>query len=111
MDAQLPDDLGDGRAGLSLQPQPQSTLPHLRRVLALCCHEDSPWPGICDDVTFATKPEQDQAMIGRAVAGGVPIRWATGDETYSPARQLRCHLPASGSHAGGSRISVDCLIV
>ena len=34
--------------------------------------------GIPEDVEFTTKPRQAQAMIGRAIAAGVPFAWVTG---------------------------------
>jgi SRSO17 transposase len=42
--------------------------------------------GIGGDVAFATKPQLAKAMIGRAVAAGVPFTWVTGDEAYGRAR-------------------------
>jgi SRSO17 transposase len=48
--------------------------------------------GIPDRVEFATKPAQAQAMIGRAVAAGVPFAWFTADETYGQAKWLQAWL-------------------
>jgi len=48
--------------------------------------------GIPQDVEFATKPAQAQAMIGRAVAAGVPFAWFTADETYGQAKWLQAWL-------------------
>jgi SRSO17 transposase len=48
--------------------------------------------GIGDEVEFVTKPKQAQAMIGRAVAAGMPFRWVTGDEAYGQVKYLRCWL-------------------
>ncbi|WP_092604163.1 IS701 family transposase [Actinopolyspora xinjiangensis] len=45
--------------------------------------------GIPDEVGFATKPQQAQAMIDRAVQAGVPFAWVTGDEAYGQAHYLR----------------------
>jgi SRSO17 transposase len=50
--------------------------------------------GIGDDVKFATKPQPAKAMIGRAVAAGVPFRWVTGDEAYGGDPGLREWLEA-----------------
>lgn len=44
---------------------------------------------IGDEVGFATKPELATAMIARAVAGGVPAAWVTGDEAYGQVSALR----------------------
>ena len=38
--------------------------------------------GIPADVGFATKPALAQAMIGRALDGGIAGRWVTADEAY-----------------------------
>jgi len=48
--------------------------------------------GIPDDVAFATKPRQAQAMIARAIAAGVPFAWFTADETYGQAKWLQAWL-------------------
>ena len=48
--------------------------------------------GIPDQVEFTTKPRQAQAMIGRAIAAGVPFTWFTADETYGQAKWLRAWL-------------------
>jgi len=48
--------------------------------------------GISQDVEFATKPAQAQAMIARAVAAGVPFAWFTADETYGQAKWLQAWL-------------------
>src|SRR5215469_12488743 len=45
--------------------------------------------GIPDEVEFATKPRQAQAMIARAVAAGVSFAWFTADETYGQAKWLQ----------------------
>jgi SRSO17 transposase len=42
-----------------------------------------------DDVAFATKPQQAQAMLQRAVAAGVPFAWFTADEAYGQNPGLR----------------------
>ena len=48
--------------------------------------------GIPQDVEFATKPRQAQAMIARAVAAGVPFAWFTADEAYGQAKWLQAWL-------------------
>jgi SRSO17 transposase len=48
--------------------------------------------GIPEDVEFTTKPRQAQAMIGRAVAAGVPFAWFTADEAYGQAKYLQAWL-------------------
>ena len=48
--------------------------------------------GIPDEVEFATKPRQAQAMVARAVAAGVPFAWFTADETYGQAKWLQAWL-------------------
>jgi hypothetical protein len=48
--------------------------------------------GIPDDVEFTTKPRQAQAMIGRAIAAGVPFAWVTADEIYGQAKYLQTWL-------------------
>jgi SRSO17 transposase len=45
--------------------------------------------GIPEEVGFATKPRQAQAMIARALAARVPFRWFTADEIYGQAKYLR----------------------
>jgi SRSO17 transposase len=41
------------------------------------------------DVEFATKPALGAAMLKRAVTGGLPAGWATGDEVYGRDPKLR----------------------
>jgi SRSO17 transposase len=48
--------------------------------------------GIPDEVEFVTKPRQAQAMIGRAIAAGVPFAWFTADEIYGQAKYLQAWL-------------------
>jgi SRSO17 transposase len=48
--------------------------------------------GIGDEVGFATKPQQAQAMIERALEAGVPCRWVTADEAYGQVKYLRVWL-------------------
>jgi SRSO17 transposase len=45
--------------------------------------------GIDDEVVFRTRPQQVHAMIGRAVAAGVPFSWFTADEEFGQNRGLR----------------------
>jgi SRSO17 transposase len=42
-----------------------------------------------DDVEFAAKPKQAQAMLERAVAAGMRFAWFTADEAYGQNRGLR----------------------
>ncbi|NES17207.1 IS701 family transposase [Micromonospora solifontis] len=44
---------------------------------------------IPDEVEFATKPQQAQAMLERAIAAGVPFSWFTADEAYGQNPGLR----------------------
>jgi RNA polymerase sigma factor (sigma-70 family) len=48
--------------------------------------------GIPANVGFATKPELAQAMIGRALDGGIAARWVTADEAYGQGHKFRRHL-------------------
>ena len=48
--------------------------------------------GVPKEVTFRTKPQLAQDMLGRAVESGVPFSWVTGDEVYGTARDLRLWL-------------------
>ncbi|MDN3359682.1 IS701 family transposase [Actinomadura sp. DC4] len=48
--------------------------------------------GIPANVEFATKPALAQAMIGRALAGGMTARWVTADETYGQGHKFRRYL-------------------
>lgn len=41
--------------------------------------------GIPRDVEFTTEPRLAQAMIGRAIAAGVPFAWFTADEACGQA--------------------------
>ena len=50
--------------------------------------------GIPDDVAFATKPAQAQAMLERALDGGVPAAWVTADSIYGDVKYLRVWLEA-----------------
>jgi len=52
--------------------------------------------GIPQEVEFATKPRQAQAMIGRAITAGVPFAWFTADETYGQAKFLQAWLEDQG---------------
>ncbi|MFI6910503.1 IS701 family transposase [Nonomuraea sp. NPDC050394] len=45
-----------------------------------------------EQVGFATKPQLLQAMIGRALAAGVPFGWVTADEAYGDNGPLRRYL-------------------
>jgi SRSO17 transposase len=48
--------------------------------------------GIPAQVRFATKPALARRMIARALDGGTPARWATGDEVYGADPGLRAEL-------------------
>ncbi len=50
--------------------------------------------GIPDDVAFATKPAQAQAMLARALDAGVPAAWVTADSIYGDVKYLRVWLEA-----------------
>lgn len=59
--------------------------------------------GRCDDAGipnghrgFATKPALARALIGRAVAAGVPAGWVAGDEVYGADPRLREAVRAHG---------------
>ena len=52
--------------------------------------------GIPEDAGFATKPQLAQAMIGRAVAAGIPFAWFTADEAYGDNGPLRTWLEETG---------------
>jgi SRSO17 transposase len=45
--------------------------------------------GVPGTVEFATKPQLARRMLGRALDGGVPAAWVTGDEVYGGDRRLR----------------------
>lgn len=50
--------------------------------------------GIPDEVAFATKPAQAQAMLERALDAGVPAAWVTADSVYGDVKYLRVWLEA-----------------
>ena len=52
--------------------------------------------GVPGEVRFATKPALALAMITRAVAAGVPARWAAGDEVYGNDPKLRKGIAGHG---------------
>ena len=52
--------------------------------------------GVPADVAFATKPALARAMIDRALTGGVPARWVTGDEVYGADPLLRTAIVVHG---------------
>jgi SRSO17 transposase len=51
--------------------------------------------GIPAAVGFGTKPALAQAMLQRALAAAVPVRWVTADSIYGDHRPLRTWLEAS----------------
>lgn len=71
--------------------------------------------GIPEDVTFATRPRQVQAMIQRALDAGVPFSWFVADEEFGQNPGLREFLeentipyvmavPKNTSVSGGGKI-------
>ncbi len=50
--------------------------------------------GIPDEVAFATKPAQAQAMLERALGADVPAAWVTADSVYGAVKYLRVWLEA-----------------
>lgn len=48
--------------------------------------------GVPEEVSFQTKPQLAKAMLQRALEGGVPASWVTGDEVYGSDRRLRLWL-------------------
>ena len=52
--------------------------------------------GIAEEVEFATKPELAIAMLTRALDGGVPAAWLTGDEVYGQHPGLRAFAAERG---------------
>jgi SRSO17 transposase len=49
-----------------------------------------------EKVTFATRPQQVQDMIGRAVTAGVPFAWFAADEEFGQNPGLRSYLETAG---------------
>src|SRR4051794_13193583 len=50
--------------------------------------------GVPSGIAFATKPALATAMLTRALDGGVPAAWVTGDEVYGADPDLRAALEA-----------------
>lgn len=50
--------------------------------------------GIPDEIAFATKPAQAQAMLERALDAGVPAAWVTADSIDGDVKYLRVWLEA-----------------
>ena len=48
--------------------------------------------GVPPEVSFQTKPQLAKAMLQRALEGGTPASWVTGDEVYGSDRKLRLWL-------------------
>jgi SRSO17 transposase len=49
-----------------------------------------------EEVAFATRPQQVQGMIARAVAAGVPFAWFAADEEFGQNPGLRSYLETEG---------------
>jgi SRSO17 transposase len=56
--------------------------------------------GIPDELEHRTKPQLALAMLERALDGGIPAAWVTGDEVYGSDGKLRRALEARGTDAG-----------
>ena len=54
--------------------------------------------GVPEKREFATKPVLAAGMIERALAAGIPARWATGDAVYGQHTGLRRRLEEAGLH-------------
>src|SRR5829696_889834 len=78
--------------------------------------------GVPAEVAFATKPELARRTLERAFAAAVPAAWATGDEIYGDATDLR-HWLERGRHPyvlavscshpvwrSGSQVRADALV-
>jgi len=48
--------------------------------------------GVPADLTFATRPQQVEAMIGRVLAAGVPFAWFAADEEFGQNPGLRAYV-------------------
>jgi SRSO17 transposase len=48
--------------------------------------------GVPEELTFATRPQQVQAMIDRTVVAGVPFSWLAADEEFGQNPGLRTYL-------------------
>jgi len=48
--------------------------------------------GVPEHLTFATRPQQVQAMIDRTLEAGVPFEWFAADEEFGQNHKLRRHL-------------------
>lgn len=48
--------------------------------------------GVPQQASFQTKPQLAKVMLKRALEGGVPCAWVTGDEVYGSDRRLRFWL-------------------
>jgi len=51
--------------------------------------------GIPESVSFQSKPKIGLALIQRALANGMPVRWVTGDSIYGDYRTLRLWLESA----------------
>jgi len=61
--------------------------------------------GVPDEITFTTKPELAQQMVGAALDAGMPAHWVTGDEVYGANTALRAFLRQRGV---GYVLAVGC---
>jgi SRSO17 transposase len=52
--------------------------------------------GVPDEVAFRTKPALARELVERALDGGVPAAWVTGDEVYGADSKFRLPLEARG---------------
>jgi SRSO17 transposase len=59
--------------------------------------------GVPEEVRFATKGEQAEEMLERALGAGVPARWVLADTVYGTARGLRGWLAGQGCSSTCSR--------
>jgi SRSO17 transposase len=59
--------------------------------------------GVPEEVRFATKGEQAEEMLERALGAGVPARWVLADTVYGTARGLRGWLEGQGCSSTCSR--------
>jgi SRSO17 transposase len=63
--------------------------------------------GIPEQLAHRTKPQLALAMLERALDGGVPAAWVTGDEVYGSDGKLRRALEARGTAGTAARPDTD----